>query len=76
MTAKAERIADRKVTHSIFVDGWERACVNCIYYEQYFRRNRGNVVAWTPTSTGRCLMHDCERGALRQPCEDFEREGK
>ncbi len=48
-----------------------------IYYEQYFRKNRGNVVCWAPTSIGRCLLHDCERGPLRQVCKDFERmEGK
>lgn len=74
MTAKVENLCMKKRTHSVCVDSDERVCVNCIYYEQYFRQNRGNVYGWTPTSTGYCLLHDERRGALRQVCKDFERE--
>ena len=73
MTAKVENLCMKKHTHNIIVEESERACINCIYYEQYFRKNRGNVMCWVPTSIGRCLLHDCERGPLRQVCKDFER---
>ena len=59
-------------TKGINVDIGTRACINCIWYEQYFRQNRGNVRAWAPTDTGYCLLHDRRRGALRQPCKDYE----
>ena len=57
---------------SIAVDGATRACVNCIWYEQYHRQNRGNVYSWVPTCYGFCLLHERQRGALRQPCKDYE----
>ncbi len=73
MIAKVERFCMTKKEKSISVDGYERVCVNCIWYEQYYRRNRGNASAWVPTSTGNCLLKDEKRGALRQPCENYEK---
>lgn len=74
MKAKVENFCMRKQSKRINVNESERACINCIWYEQYYRRNRGNISMWIPISTGYCLLKDCERGALRQPCEKFERE--
>ena len=73
MTAKVENACATKRGESIYVNRTERACINCIWYERYFRPNHGNIRMWVGTSTGWCLKHDCERGALRQPCGDFEK---
>lgn len=62
----------RGSTKSISVDIGTRACVNCIWYEQYYHQNRGNISGWVPTCFGYCLLHDRQRGALRQPCKSFE----
>ena len=74
MTAKVENycIQHNSRSKSIVIEGSERACINCIWYEQYYHQNRGNISAWVPTSTGYCLRHDQQRGALRQPCKDYE----
>lgn len=74
MTAKVSNHCQTMYCKTITVNASERACVNCIWYEQYYRRNRGNISASVPTSTGYCLLKECERGALRQPCENFETE--
>lgn len=74
MTAKVEKLCMAKKDKSISVDTGERACINCIWYEQHYRRNRGNVTAWVPTSAGYCLLKDMARGALRQPCRSYEAE--
>lgn len=72
MTAKVENHCMQKLNRSISVNASERACINCIWYEQYYRKNRGNISAWVPTSTGHCLLHDQRRGAMRKPCKDYE----
>ena len=59
-------------TKSILVDGATRACVNCIWYEQYYRQNLGNVAGWMPTCYGFCLRHEHQRGALRHLCRDYD----
>ena len=74
MTAKVANLCMTKKEKSVSVVEGERACVNCIWYEQYYRQNRGNVSAWVPTSTGYCLLKDERRGALRQPCRNYEKE--
>ncbi len=75
MSAKVENFCMREVaSQTISVDSSERVCVNCIWYEQYYRKNRGNVSMMVPTSSGHCLLKRCARGALRQPCKAFERE--
>lgn len=48
----------RGTTKSISVDIGTRACINCIWYDQYFHQNRGNIAAWVPTSIGYCLLRD------------------
>ena len=73
MTAKVENHCQSKRTRHISVDAGVRACINCVWYEQYYHKNRGNVQTWIPTSTGHCLLHETQRGALRQPCRDFEK---
>lgn len=74
MSAKVENFCMKKKEKSITVNASERACINCIWYEQYYRKNRGNVSMMVPTSSGYCLLNDCERGALRQPCGKYEAE--
>lgn len=74
MTPKVESYCMRRNDKSINVNSEERACINCIWYEQYYRKNRGNISCLVATSTGNCLLKGEQRGALRQPCEKFERE--
>lgn len=74
MTAKVENYCNSKRTKSFYVDADAKACINCIWYEQYFRQNRGNVRMWVPTCSGYCLLRDKQRGPLCQPCKDFETE--
>ncbi|MBS7224396.1 MAG: hypothetical protein KH050_03475 [Clostridiaceae bacterium] len=62
----------QKVSH-INADQTERICVNCAFYEQYYRKNRGNVAGWVPTSIGYCLLCQCRKGALCPACKNFER---
>lgn len=53
----------------------ERACINCKQYSQCYRENPvpGEVYkTMTPLSFGYCLLHERQRGALRQPCRDYE----
>lgn len=59
-------------TKSITIEGSERACINCIWYEPHYRENRGNIKAYIPVSSGYCLRREQNRGALRQPCKDYE----
>ena len=70
-TAIAANVAESRKAWSITVNTSTRACINCKYYELYYHRERGNVCSWVPTATGYCLLHERERGALRQPCKDF-----
>lgn len=72
-TAKVENLCAYKRTQGISVDESIRACINCGYYEQYYRKSRGNVRGWVPTSAGYCLLKDCHRGPLRQACKEFAR---
>lgn len=67
-----ENLAMERGGRSIYVNRQERVCVNCQCYEQYFRKNRGNVYTWVPVNEGYCLLHECHRGPLRQTCKDFE----
>lgn len=76
MSAKVESYCLKKGKRTITVDKGVKACINCIWYEQYYRQNRGNVKAWIPADTGCCLLHDCKRGPLVRPCKSFEMERK
>ena len=57
MTAKVESHCAQLRAQYISVDEGTRACINCIWYEQYYHRNRGNVQTWVGTSTGYCMLH-------------------
>lgn len=72
MLTKVENYCAGKESKSISIDSGEHACINCIWYEQYYRENRGNVRMWVPTSTGNCLLKDEQRKALSYPCESYE----
>jgi len=74
MTAKVENYleAQHRTFRSISIDRSERACINCAWYELYYRENRGNVQMMVPTCTGYCLLHEQQRGPLRQPCREYE----
>lgn len=45
MTAKVENycIQHNSRSKSIVIEGSERACINCIWYDPYFHENRGNI---------------------------------
>lgn len=70
-TAQAENLAESRKARSVTIETSARACINCQYYEQYYRKNRGNICGWIPTSTGYCLLKECRREALWQTCKDF-----
>ena len=74
MTAKVENCYAQKFTKNVPVDTGEKVCLNCIWYEPYYRRNRGNIQMWVPTCSGYCILRDKQRGPLCQPCKDFEKE--
>lgn len=53
----------------------ERACINCTQYQQYYRESPVPGEAYRrliSVSFGFCRKHECNRGALRQPCRDYE----
>lgn len=72
LAPKVENFCAHKKTRSVIVDANIRACINCIWYEQYYRENRGNIHGFVPACAGYCLLHDQSRGPLRQPCKDYE----
>ncbi len=74
MTAKVQNFCMSKQTKSINVESSEQACINCIWYEQYYREKRGNVKMLVPISIGLCLLNDEIRRALEQPCSEYEKE--
>ena len=74
MTAKVENLCARKRTKQIVVDAGERACINCVWYEQHYRQNRGNVAMWVPVCAGWCLRQDRPKGPLTRPCRNFAQE--
>ena len=71
--ARVEDFCAHRSGRTIHVSASDRFCINCIWYEQYFHRNHGNVYCFVPTSRGRCLLHEQERGPMRQPCKKFEK---
>ncbi len=71
-TPKVENFCIGKRTKVLYVDEDVRACINCIWYEPHYRENRGNIRAFCQLTTGTCLKQDRQRGALRQPCKDYE----
>ena len=77
MIAKVENYCAQKQNtgKQIVVDAGEKVCLNCIWYEPYYRQNRGNVYAWVRTCTGCCLLREKLRGPLCRSCGEFEREG-
>lgn len=76
MAAKVENYCMKRNDKTINVNAEEHACINCIWFEQYYRKNRGNISMLVTISIGNCLLKGEQRGALRQPCEKFEREGQ
>ena len=70
--ARVENLCARKRCQSISIDATQRCCLNCMWYEQYYRRTRGNVAGWVGTAEGFCLLHDKKCAALKRPCGDYE----
>ncbi len=70
--AAFENLAAVKRCVNITVDRSERVCVNCVYYERYYRQNRGNIYGWTGTNKGYCIKHERGRGPLTRVCREFE----
>lgn len=53
----------------------ERACINCKQYSQCYREIPVPGETYRkliPVSFGWCELHEGRRGALRQPCRDYE----
>lgn len=75
-TAKVENYCAHHTfgTKSISVDGSETACINCVWFEQHYRENRGNIRMFVPISSGYCLLHEQRKGAMTKPCKDYETE--
>ncbi len=71
-TAAYENLAMMKRARTIIVDCSERVCVNCEYYEQYHRQNRGNVYGWIGTDKGYCIRKERSKGPLARACREFE----
>lgn len=64
-----------RATRRLTISTIERACINCKQYRQCYHENPvpGEVYkTMTPVSFGYCVLHGCQRGALRQPCRDYE----
>lgn len=72
MTAKVENHCATLRTKSISVNRDERACVNCIWFEQYYREGRSNVRCYVPVCSGYCLLHEQSKRPMTQPCKQFE----
>lgn len=70
--AKVENLAMSKQVRKIAVDAKTRRCINCIWYEQYYRANRGNVVGWVPVCAGNCLLQDKAYSPFKAACKCFE----
>ena len=62
---KVENLCVKMPARSVSINSSERVCLNCIWYEQYFRQSRSTIQSWVPVSKGFC-------GPLRQPCRDYE----
>jgi len=73
---QAASLAATRKARSVSVEASARACINCQHYEPYYRQNRGNLYGWVLTDSGYCLLKECGRGALRQPCKQFLKEEK
>lgn len=52
----------------------EKVCTNCIWYEQYYRKNWRDIRSYTPTCTGYCILNDKTKGPLQRACKEFEKE--
>lgn len=68
---QAANLAEKRSGRVVSVEASARACLNCQYFDQYYHKNRGNIATWIPTDTGYCLLKECRRGAMRQPCKEF-----
>ena len=74
MSREIEVLFNKRETNHVVVNGAERYCVNCVYFEQYYRKNRGNVYGWVGTSSGYCVLREQAKSAMAQPCCKFRRE--
>lgn len=70
--AKVENLAMSKRDRRIVFSAKERRCINCIWYEQYYRANRGNVALWVPVCAGNCLLQDKAYSPFKAACKCFE----
>lgn len=62
-------------TQHIVVDAQMRVCINCTHYRRYYLEQPVPGEAYKkmlPVGTGWCKYHGKQRGALRQPCKDYE----
>ena len=73
MIDKVENYCAGKCIKTISVELTERACINCIWFEQHYRPNRSNIYGFVPISKGTCLLTGKTRGVLWHPCRHFEK---
>ena len=62
-------------TKQIIIGAGERVCLNCNRYQQYMREidvPGESYKRLTVTHIGYCTALKRQRGALCQPCKDFE----
>lgn len=74
--AKVEKFLQDKQDNFIHISTGQRGCINCIWYEPYFRQGRGNVHEFVKLGVGQCILSDKQRGALSKPCECYETSSK
>lgn len=63
----------------IIISPGQRACINCRHYAPCWREIDVPGETWkkmTPVSFGWCTHREEQRGALRQPCRDYETKEK
>ena len=70
--AKVENFLQSKKDNFIHISQGEIGCINCIWFEPYYRQGRGNVYQFVKTGLGQCALTEKQRGALSKPCKCYE----
>ncbi len=70
--AKVENYLECKKEKLVHIGGEVRGCINCIWFEQHYRRNRGNIYGFIPLVDGQCILTDEKHYVLDKPCKRYE----
>ncbi len=76
MKEKVRRFCEKKRMRSIRIDADAKACINCIWYQQYYQRGFYETFIWEPTDTGYCLLRAEKKSPLCEGCKDFDWEAE